>query len=100
MLDKALVRDAKGGSVIAVEVSPNASETEITGVNKWRGMVQVRVAAPARDGAANEELVRYLSERLGVPRSGMRILRGHTSTMKAVFVPLRAEEALRRLGVR
>lgn len=100
MSDKALVRDAEGGSVVKVEVSPNASVTEITGVNAWRMAVQVRVAAQARDGAANDELTRYLSERLGVPRSGLRILRGHTSTTKSVFVPLPAEEARRRLGVR
>lgn len=99
MADKAPVRDAKGGSVVTVEVTANASRTEITGVNPWRGAVQVRVAARAKDGAANEELTRYLSERLKVPKSGVRILKGHTSTAKSVFVPVPAEEARRRLGV-
>jgi len=94
-----LVRDAEGGSVIRVEVSPNASRTEISGVNPWRKALQVRVAAQARDGAANEELARYLSDRLGTPRSGVRILRGQTSTTKSVFVPVPAEEARKRLGV-
>jgi len=94
-----LVRDAEGGSVVRVEVSPNASRTEISGVNPWRKAVQVRVAAQARDGAANEELTRYLSERLGVPKSGVRILKGQTSTTKSVFLAVPAEEARRRLGV-
>jgi uncharacterized protein (TIGR00251 family) len=93
------VRDAEGGSVLRVEVSTSASRTEISGVNPWRKAVKVRVAAQARDGAANEELTRYLSERLGVPRSGVRILRGQTSTTKSVFVPVPAEEARKRLGV-
>lgn len=99
MADKTLIKDAKGGSVIAFEVSPNASKTEVTGVNAWRKAVQIRVAAHAREGAANEELTRYLAERLGVPRAGVRILRGHASTAKSVFVPISAGEARRRLGV-
>ena len=93
------VRDAEGGAVVSVEVSTNASRTEISGVNPWRKALQVRVAAQARDGAANEELTRYLSDKLGVPRSGVRILRGQTSTAKSVFVPVPAEEARKRLGV-
>lgn len=99
MADKAPVRDAKGGSVMTIDVSPNASVTEITGVNAWRKAVQVRVAAQARDGAANDELTRYLSERLGVPRSSVRILRGQTSTTKSIFVPVPADEVRKRLGV-
>jgi len=99
LADKTLVRDTEGGSVVTFEVSPNASRTEVTGVNAWRKAVQVRVAAQARDGAANEELARYLSGLLGVPRSGIRILRGHTSTAKSVFVPLSADKVRGRLGV-
>lgn len=100
MADKAPIRDSEGGSVVTVEVSPNASTTEITGVNAWRKALQVRVAAQAREGAANEELKRFLSEKLGVPRSGIRILRGHASTNKSLFVPITADEARKRLGVK
>jgi hypothetical protein len=100
MADKAPIRDSEGGSVITVEVSSNASATEITGVNAWRKALQVRVAAQAREGAANEELTRFLSEKLGVPRSGVRILRGRASTNKSVFVPVTADEAWKRLRVK
>jgi len=97
--DRAPIRDVEGGSVISFDVSPNASRTEVTGVNQWRKAVQVKVAAQAREGEANEELARYLSELLGVPRSGVRILRGSTSSSKSIFVPVPTDVVRRRLGV-
>lgn len=99
MADRTPFRDAEGGAVVTIDVSPNASKTEVTGVNEWRNAVQVRVAAPAKAGAANQELVRYLSERLGVQRSDVRILRGHTSTTKSVFIPVAAQKVREKLGV-
>lgn len=99
MADKAPIRDSEGGSVVALEVHPNASETEVGGINSWRGTLRMRVAAQAREGAANEELTRYLSEELGVPRASIRIVKGLSSQEKSVFVPLPAEEVRRRLGV-
>ncbi len=99
MESKALIRRQEGGSVLLIDVTPNASRTEMTGINQWREALQVRVAAVARDGAANRELADFLSGRLGVPRAQVRILKGHRSSVKSVFVPLPPEETLRRLGV-
>ena len=48
--------------------------------------VKVRLAAPPVDGAANEELIRFVAERLGVPRSAVRIAAGATSRRKVVEV--------------
>ena len=48
--------------------------------------VKVRVAAAPVDGAANEELVRFLAERLGVPRSAIAIAAGDTSRRKRVLI--------------
>ena len=38
------------------------------------------------DGAANEELVRFLAERLGVRRSEVSIVRGLSARRKAVRI--------------
>jgi len=48
--------------------------------------VKVRLAAPPVDGAANEELVRFVAERVGVPRAAVRIAAGATSRRKVVEV--------------
>jgi uncharacterized protein (TIGR00251 family) len=61
-------------------VQPNAKRTEVVG---WHGdAIKVRVRAPPVDGAANEELIRFVAERLGLQRTAVRIVSGKTSRRK------------------
>ena len=46
----------------------------------------MRLAAQAREGEANEELIRFLARALGVPRSRVTILSGQASRTKRVSV--------------
>jgi len=50
------------------------------------GALRVRLHAPPVDGAANDALVKFLADRLAVPRRGVRILTGTTSRTKMVEV--------------
>jgi len=60
--------------------------------------VALRIAAPPERGRANEELVTLLARTLRVPRSSVRVARGHTTGQKLVEVQrLTREEAERRL---
>ncbi|HIH00737.1 TPA: YggU family protein [Thermoplasmata archaeon] len=94
------VREVTGGSLIQIIVSPGAKSTEAKGVDAWRGALQVRVAAEPRDGEANAELVKYLSEKLSVPHGDIRIVKGSKSHGKSVFVPLTPGDVRSRLGVK
>ncbi len=98
VLKKDYLRPREGGCSLTVDVSPGASRTEVSGVNEWRGALQVKVAAEPREGAANEELVRFLSELLGVPKRGIEIERGATSSLKVISLPIDAATARARLG--
>ena len=49
--------------------------------------MKIKIAAPATEGKANIELVRFLSEVLDVPKSQIEIVRGLTARMKQVEVP-------------
>lgn len=75
----------KDGSLrFEVHAKPRAKKSRIVGP---RGdAVEVALAAPPVDGAANEELVRVLAEALGVPRRNVTIVRGETSQKKLVAV--------------
>jgi len=67
-------------------------------VGRHGGGIKVRVAAPPVDGAANDELVRFLAERLGVPRAAVRLVAGAAARRKTVTVEgVAAAEAERRL---
>jgi hypothetical protein len=67
-----------------VKVRPGASRDEITGVRE--GALALRIGAPAREGAANESLVRFLGRLLGVAPSRVRVTRGDRSRDKCVEV--------------
>lgn len=78
---------------VAVHVQPRARRTEAAGMHG--DAVKVRLAAPPVDGAANEELVRFVAERLGVPRAAVRITAGAASRRKVVEVDGVGADAVR-----
>lgn len=87
------------GCRIWIDASPGAERSEVEGVNQWRMALQVRIGARAREGEANAELVRFLAERLDVPRRKVAVVKGERSSTKVVEVPLTVDEVRRRLGV-
>lgn len=84
-------------SRLAVKITPNAGRNEITGLKE--GVLQVRIGAPPDKGKANKELVDFLSEKLGVKKSGVLIIKGQTSRNKVISVAgLSREEIIKRLA--
>ena len=80
---------------IEVRVQPGARRNEVT---NRAGEVRVRVTAPAERGKANEAVVALLAERLGLPKSALRVMRGASSRRKTIEIDgLTAEETMRRL---
>ena len=75
----------RAGSIrFSVHVQPRSSLTEISGVHGTA--LKVRLHSPPVDGAANEELILFLAETLGVPRRAVRIVSGQSSRAKTVEV--------------
>jgi uncharacterized protein (TIGR00251 family) len=69
---------------VRIRVQPRASRTEIAGEHD--GALKVRVAAPPVDGAANEELVRFIAKRMGVAQSRVRVTTGETGRSKVIEI--------------
>jgi uncharacterized protein (TIGR00251 family) len=81
---------------VVVHVQPRARRTEVAG--RYGDALKVRLAAPPVDGAANDELVRFVAETLGVPRRAVTIAAGLTSRRKMVGVAgMATADALRLL---
>jgi len=81
---------------IAVRVSPNATRNAVAG--SLGGVLQVRVSAPPVKGKANEELIAFLSKVLGVSKSKIGIIRGHTTRNKVIAIDgLSQEDVVKRL---
>jgi uncharacterized protein (TIGR00251 family) len=82
---------------LAVHAQPGAKKTEAAGAHGEA--LKIRVRARAIEGAANEALLEFLADALGVPRKRCVLLSGETSRHKRVLVQApdraRVEEALR-----
>ncbi len=74
-----------------VHVQPGARRSEVAGLHG--GRLKIRVAGPPVEGKANTELVRYVADRLGVPRRAVHIVRGERSRAKTLLVVGRADPA-------
>jgi hypothetical protein len=60
--------------------------------------LKVKVQAPATEGKANEALLEFLADRLGVPVRQLEILSGAKSRDKLVEITgMESEQALQRL---
>ena len=79
------MHDGQKGSALAVRITPRATRNEIVEVLD-DGTIKVRIAAPPADNEANEVLIEYLSEILGVPRSKLDIVAGAVGRDKLISV--------------
>jgi uncharacterized protein (TIGR00251 family) len=69
---------------IEVRLQPRGSRDELLGIRD--GVLRAKVSAPPVDGRANQALCRLIAKRLGVPPSGVSVIRGERSRDKVVRV--------------
>jgi len=79
------LHDGKKGSALAVRVTPRASKNEIVEVLS-DGTVKVHLTAPPVEGKANEALVKFLAEVLGVSASRIEVVAGANGRDKLISV--------------
>lgn len=89
------MKETNQGVEIAVKVIPNAQKNEIIGWENDR--LKVRVNAVPEKGKANESVEALLAKRLGVPKSRVKVIRGHTSREKTVEIQNVTAELLDKL---
>ncbi len=82
-LQQTLAREGKVS--FSLRVRPNARQTQIVSVME-DDSVKIALAAPAEEGKANAELIRFLSEQFGVHASHVEILAGGSGRRKVVRI--------------
>ena len=89
------IKDSGSGRIrFRVRVQPAAPRNELLGWNT-AGELRIKIAAPPREGEANEELVRFLAKRFSLPRREIVVESGEKSRSKIVSAPAALAEALR-----
>ena len=71
-------------ALLHIHVQPRAKRTEVVG--RHGDAIKIRLAAPPVDGAANEALIEFLAERLGVAKHAVTIVAGETGRSKRVAI--------------
>jgi uncharacterized protein len=69
---------------LEVYIQPRASKSEVAGMHD--GVIKIRIAAPAVENAANEALVEFVAEVLGIAKRSVRIVSGGTSRRKVLDI--------------
>lgn len=81
---------------ITVRVQPNASQNDLLGFKD--GVLHIRVAAPPIRSRANQELIKFLSDILGVGKSNLTIKMGITNKRKVIGISgLTQDQVMRQL---
>lgn len=78
-----------GGLRLAVRLTPRANRHGLDGVTvgaDGRPVLQIRLAAPPVEGAANKALLTYLAEALGVRKTALAIRSGEAARFKILFI--------------
>ena len=83
-------------ATLPVRVTPNAPASKL--VRFSDGVLYLKVAAPPVRGKANEALVAFLSERLGVRKGDITLLKGATARSKLIGISgIEQKELARRI---
>ena len=87
---------ADGRITLTLHIQPGAKKTEVAGLHGEA--LKIRLAAPPVDGKANEALLRFVVETLGLPKSAVSLKSGQTSRRKVLEISGATTEAVARLA--
>ncbi len=72
-------------AIINIKAQPNSSKNKIAGL--YGDALKINIKAPAVEGAANKELIKFISKTFKIPKSEVSI-KGETSKKKQLILPL------------
>lgn len=86
------------GTLLSLYIRPGASKSEITGLHGDR--LKIKIKALPMNGEANEALVEFLAQSLGISKSRVHLIRGDLSRQKDCLVELPVSEIMSKLSVK
>ncbi len=83
-IQQALIEQSDG-VYFWVKATPQSAKNEIVGIEQVQDQqyaIKIKLKAKPIDGAANEALIKYLSEKLGIRTQQITLLSGQTARIK------------------
>jgi uncharacterized protein len=78
------IQQGDNAVVFSVKVVPRSSKTALAGI--LGDMLKVKIASPPEKGRANESLIDFLAETLGVKKNTITITSGLSSQIKTIQI--------------
>lgn len=78
------ISESNGTVTLTIKVVPRANQNQIVGIEG--DALKIRLNAPPVEGKANSALIQFLAEMLGVARTQIEIIAGHSARRKIVRV--------------
>jgi uncharacterized protein (TIGR00251 family) len=91
-MEQLKIQQTGNAVVFSVKVVPRSSRTAIAGI--LGGMLKVKLAAPPEKGKANQSIIEFLADTLGIKKSSVKITSGQTSPVKTVQIAGVSEKIL------
>ncbi len=77
---------------LTLKITPNASKNQVVG---WKeGLLCLRIKGVPEKGRVNEALVAFLADLLGIAKSQIEMVSGHTSRIKRLKIEGLSEKNL------
>ncbi len=89
-----MAKKPEDSCTLKVRVQPKASRNRVDGFED--GTLRLRVTAPPTEGQANAGVIALMAKTLGVSKSRLEIVRGHSSRDKVVSIDTLTEQEVRR----
>jgi uncharacterized protein (TIGR00251 family) len=83
-MEQLKIQQSANAVIFSVKVVPRSSKTAVAGI--LGGMLKIKLAAAPEKGKANESLVEFLADVLGVKKIAVTITSGHTSPIKTIQI--------------
>ncbi|MEO2117023.1 MAG: DUF167 domain-containing protein [Methanocaldococcus sp.] len=94
MIEK-IIKESKDGVLIDIDVQANAKKNEITGINEWRKRLVVKIKAPATEGRANKEIIKFFK---GIFKKDVEIVAGKLNPQKTILIKdIKKDEVIKTL---
>ena len=83
-MSKLSIREHPEGIAFKIFVQPRSAKNAIVGLHG--DALKIKLTAPPVDNAANKMCIKFLAKSLGVSKSQVEIIAGHTSRSKQVLL--------------
>jgi uncharacterized protein (TIGR00251 family) len=92
-----LIHPHPKGLVIKVFVQPRSSKNLIVGPHG--DALKIKLTAPPVAGEANRLCIKFLAKSLGLPKTALEILSGHSSRTKHVLVHIDSDKSKKQMRI-